>query len=248
MLVDADFAGSAYVARRNERPDRLMRMRPDWVVLVLGSQDDPDFAGLAMDAEIIGCMYHPGGIMSGQAAIPLLVDEFAHFAPIPDPLATYRGMSWLTPIIREIQADSAAPMHKLMFFENGASPQMVVSMGPEVSPANLKQFVAKMDDSHQGWQNAYKTLYLGGGADVTVVGKDLAQLDFKITQGGGETRIAADSGVHPVVVALSEGLAGSSLNAGNFQAAARITADKTLRPLWRNVSGALENIVPAPDR
>jgi hypothetical protein len=246
MLVDADMAGSAYVVRRNERQERLMRMRPDWVVLVLGSQDEPDFANLAMDAEVLGCIYHPGGIMSGHPAVPLLVDEFAHFAPIPDPLATYRGMSWLSPVIREVESDAAATMHKRMFFENGATPQLVVSMGPEVKPANLQQFIAKMDDGHKGWQNAYKTLYLGGGADVTVVGKDLAQLDFKATQGAGETRVAAAAGVHPVIAGLSEGLAGSSLNAGNFQAAARIVADRTLRPLWRNAAGSLESIIPPP--
>jgi hypothetical protein len=248
LLVDADFGGSGYVARRSERQDRLMRMRPDWVVLVLGSEDEPDYSNLAMDAEVLGCMYYPGGVNSGHTPVPLLVDEFAQFTPIVDPLATYRGMSWLSPIIREIEGDSAATMHKLMFFRNGASPQMVVTMGPEVSPQNLQQFVAKMDESHQGWQNAYKTLYLGGGADVTVVGKDLAQLDFKATQGAGETRIASAAGVHPVIAGLSEGLSGSSLNAGNFGAAARLVADRTLRPLWRNVAGSLENIVIAPPR
>lgn len=246
LLVDADFGGSGYVARRNERPDRLMRMRPDWVVLILGSQDEPDFSNLAMDAEVLGCMYYPGGVNSGHTPVPLLVDEFVQFTPIVDPLATYRGMSWLTPIIREIQADSAATMHKLMFFENGATPQMVVTMGPDVKPDSLKQFVAKMDDSHRGWQNAYKTLYLGGGADVTLVGKDLQQLDFKATQGAGETRIAAASGVHPVVAALSEGMSGSSLNAGNFNSAARLVADRTLRPLWRNVAGSLQNVLTLP--
>jgi len=249
MLIDADLGGSAYIARRMERRDRLMRMRPDWVVLVLGSQDEPDFSNLAMDAEVLGCMYYPGGINSGHTPVPLLVDEFAQFTPpgAIDPLATYRGMSWLTPIIREVEADSAATSHKLMFFENGASPQMVVTMGPEVKPENLKQFVAKMDDSHRGWQNAYKTLYLGGGADVTVVGKDLQQLDFKNTQGAGETRVAAASGVHPVVAALSEGMSGSSLNAGNFQSAARLVADRTLRPLWRNAAGSLESILTPPE-
>lgn len=246
LLIDADLGGSGYVARRTDRPDRLMRMRPDWVVLVLGSQDEPDFSNLAMDAEVLGCMYYPGGVNSGHTPIPLLVDEFAQFSPIVDPLATYRGMSWLTPIIREITADTAATTHKLMFFENGATPQLVVKMGPDVKPETLKQFVAKMDDSHRGWQNAYKTLYLGGGADVTVVGKDLQQLDFKATQGAGETRIAAASGVHPVVAALSEGMSGSSLNAGNFNSAARLVADRTLRPLWRNVAGSLESILIPP--
>jgi phage portal protein BeeE len=248
MLIDADLGGSAYVARRHERRGRLMRMRPDWVVLVLGSQDEPDFANLAMDAEVLGCLYYPGGVNSGHTPVPLLVDEFAQFTPpgAIDPLATYRGMSWMTPIIREISADSAATMHKLMFFENGATPQMVVTMGPDVKPESLKQFVAKMDDAHRGWQNAYKTLYLGGGADVTMVGKDLQQLDFKATQGAGETRIAAASGVHPVVAALSEGMSGSSLNAGNFNSAARLVADRTLRPLWRNAAGSLQTITDLP--
>ena len=245
-LVDADFAGTAYIARRAERRERLSRLRPDWVTLVLGSEDEPNEATLAMDAEILGLVYHPGGIMTGRDAVPLLADEFSMFAPTPDPLAIYRGMSWLTPLIREISADSATTEHKLSFFRNGATPQIVVSMDKTVSPDSLQAFVARMEAAHAGSSNAYKTLYLGGGADVTVVGKDLAQLDFKVTQGAGETRIAAASGVHPVIAALSEGLAGSSLNAGNFGSAARLVGDRTLRPLWRNFAGSLESIIPVP--
>jgi hypothetical protein len=78
------------------------------------------------------------------------------------------------------------------------------------------------------------------------VGKDLQQLDFSQTQGKGETRIAAASGIHPAVLGLSEGLQGASLNAGNFGAARRLTADKTLRPLWREACAALESIVDPP--
>jgi hypothetical protein len=52
--------------------------------------------------------------------------------------------------------------------------------------------------------------------------------------------------VHPVIAALSEGLAGSSLNAGNFRSAARLVADRTLRPLWRSLCGSLQSIVPSP--
>jgi hypothetical protein len=247
LLVDADMAGTAFLAREADRPDRLRRMRPDWVTMVLGSQDEPDDANVAMDAEFLGVIYHPGGPMSGKGTPKaLLADEVTYFAPIPDPLAAYRGMSWLTPLIREIEADSATTAHKLMFFRNGATPQMVVSMGENVSETAFQSFVAKMDGAHDGWQNAYKTLYLGGGADATVVGQNLQQLDFKVTQGAGETRIAAASGVHPVLVGLSEGLAGSSLNDGNFRAACRLVADRTLRPLWRNVAGSLEDLVPAP--
>jgi hypothetical protein len=237
----------AFVARRNERPDRLMLLRPDWVVMVLGSQDDPDEAQFAMDADMLGALYYPGGPGGGREPVPLLADEIAVWAPQPDPLAAYRGVSWMSAAGREIDADQAASTHKLAFFENGATPQLIVSFGPEVKREHFADFVRKMDTSHAGARNAYKTLALGGGATPHVVGRDLAQLDFKVTQGAGETRIAAASGVHPVVAALSEGMAGSSLNAGNFRAACRLVADRTLRPLWGGLFSALESIVPAPD-
>jgi len=39
---------------------------------------------------------------------------------------------------------------------------------------------------------------------------------------------------------------GSSLNAGNFNSARRLMADKTLWHLWSNVAGSLETLVPPP--
>jgi hypothetical protein len=39
---------------------------------------------------------------------------------------------------------------------------------------------------------------------------------------------------------------GSSLNAGNYNAARRSTADTCFRPMWRNLCGSLEAIVPPP--
>ena len=52
--------------------------------------------------------------------------------------------------------------------------------------------------------------------------------------------------MHPVIVGLSEGMQGSSLNAGNFNSARRLVANKTLWHLWSNAAGSLETIVPAP--
>lgn len=246
MVLNADMAGTAFVARRAERPDRLMMMRPDWVVMVLGSNEDPDGAQFAMDADLLGVMYYPGGYASGRTPVPLLADEVAVWAPNPDPVAAYRGVPWLSSVLREIDADAAATTHKLMFFQNGATPQLIVSMPPEAKKVDVKDFLELLNQRHAGAANAYRTLVLGAGATPHVVGKDLHQLDFKATQGAGETRIAAASGVHPVVAALSEGMAGSSLNAGNFRAACRLVADRTLRPLWGGLFAALESIVPPP--
>ena len=227
---------------------RIVHMRPDWVSIIIGSPSDDPYD---LRAKAVGYMYEPmgsqgtGGYNRADAVL-LLPSEVCHFAPLPDPEMRYRGMSWLTPIIREIQADSAATKHKDVWFKNGATLRTVVRFDKDTSPDSYDAFVARFQAAHQGSDNAYKTLFLGGGADVSVVGADMKQMDFKTVQGGGETRIAAAAGVHPVIVGLSEGLQGSSLNAGNFGAARRLVADKTLRHLWGTASSSLQNLLTPP--
>ena len=118
MLQDADLGGNHFSARRPG--GRIMRMRPDWVTIVLGSESNPEVGFGDVDAEVLGYIYTPGGPHSGWEPMPLLANEVAHFAPIPDPLAAYRGMSWITPIVREVMGDKAATEHKLKYFEQGA--------------------------------------------------------------------------------------------------------------------------------
>jgi phage portal protein BeeE len=246
MIQDADLAGNAFFTVVGTGPDeRIRRLRPDWVTIVTGSHDDPDLYGDALDGDILGYIYGPRAPGSDEGIV-LFPEQVAHFAPIPDPEYQFRGMSWLTPIIREIEGDSAATQHKLNFFKNGASPQIVATLDASVKPESFERFKAAFDEGHRGVMNAYKTVFLGGGADVKVVGADLKQLDFKATQGAGESRLAAAAGVPPVIVGFSEGLQGSSLNAGNYAASRRRFADGTLRPLWRQAAGALATLVPAP--
>jgi len=246
MLADADLAGTAFITRR---ATQLVRMRPDWVEIVLGSFNDADVQAGDLDAEVLGYIYYPGGKHAGRDPIPLLREQVAQFQFVRDPVAQYRGMSWLTPIIREIQGDTAATTHKLLFFENGATPNMVVKMGPLPGTPLVQQqafsdWVAEFRKVEpKGWQ-AYKTLFLSNGADATVVGADLKQLDFKITQGAGETRIAAAARVPPIIVGLSEGLEAATYS--NYGQARRAFADLTMRPLWRNAASSLETIISVP--
>lgn len=239
MIQDADLAGNSYWTLQD---GELIRLRPDWVDIIL---EPRTFRGGVLGYRKVGYLYSEGGCGVGDP-VPLLLDEVVHFAPKPDPLATYRGMSWLTPVIREIRGDSSMSDHKVRYMENAATPNLVVKVDPSVSPELFKRFKAAMDAEHAGPENSGKTLYLGGGADVTVVGSDFKQLDLKAVQGAGETRIAAAAGVHPVIVGLSEGLQGSSLNAGNYGQARRRFADGTMHPLWQNMAGSMTPILSPP--
>lgn len=241
MEQDASLAGNFYATVAGTGSERrLRRLRPDWMHIVTVAPDRPDGSrGEPWDvgAQVGGYFYQPPGDPAG--AVLLTPDEVVHWSPNPDPSAQWRGMSWVTAITSELQSDTAATKHKQKFFENGAVSNMVVTYDPGVSPDNVKTFAEMFKESHAGTDNAYKTVHLGGGADAKMIGADLKQLDFKVTQGAGESRIAAASLVGAVVAQFSEGMQGSSLNAGNFGSAMRRWADIGARPLWRSMAAAL---------
>ncbi len=234
-IMDADLAGNFYAIRIGST---IHRLRPDWVTIVLGS------IGAVQIPEVAGYLYHPKGPNGGVEPVVLLPRQVAHFAPTPDPSAAYRGMSWITPVINEVIADQAATLHKAKFFENGATPNMVLK-SDITDAAKFKEWVRLFNEGHRGAASAYETIFLGGGFDATVVGADMKQLDFKATQGAGETRIAAAAGVPPIIVGLSEGLNAATYS--NYGQARRAFADLTMRPLWRNFAGSIASIVDVPD-
>lgn len=240
-IQDADIAGNFY-ARRDA--SSIKRLRPDWMTIVMGSQMDPDDAGYAPDAEVIGYVYLPGGLNSSYDPIPMLVEEVCHFAPIPDPVARFRGMSWLMPVIREVMGDNAATQHKLTHFEQGATRVMAVKIDPQFTPAQVSAYADAFREKHREVADAYKTMFLGGGAEPVILGTSLQELEFKLTQGAGETRIAAAAGVPPVIAGLSEGLAAATYS--NYQQSIRRFTDLTMRPLWRNMAGSLASIIDVP--
>lgn len=249
MIQDADLAGNSYWVRdkRSRGGDELIRLRPDWVEIVGRKRFMSDAGRLPnrggqVGWEKLGYIYTEGGPGSADPVV-FTADEVCHFAPIPDPLAHFAGMSWLTPILREITADQSMTRHQQKYFDNGATANMVVKHALGAEQEKIKRFAEVMQDQHGGIENAYKTLHLYPGADVTVVGADLKAIDFKEIRGGGETRVAAAGGVPPVIVGLSEGLAAATYS--NYGQARRRLADGTAHPLWQNVAGCLEQLVPA---
>jgi phage portal protein BeeE len=242
MEWHAGLAGNAFAYRQ---PGRLRLLRPDWTAILYGSQLEPDWPSGELDAELLGYVYANRGIGAGKPHF-LLPADMAHWAPLPDPEMTGLGMSWLTPAIREMQGDRLASEHKIRFFEQGATPNLVVKGIPAVDRTAFLELVDDMEERHAGVANAYRTLYLTAGADATVIGSNLAELDLKAVQGANETRLSVLSRVPAALLGISEGLAGSSLNAGNFSAARRNFADTWVYPVLQDLANSLAPVVKVP--
>ncbi|MEU8264468.1 phage portal protein [Micromonospora sp. NPDC048999] len=244
MELDGTTAGNGFYRRlRRRRESRVVRLRPEWTYIVMGSEEDEERPEEAADVELLGYAYKPP---NGKMQV-FMPDEVAHYAPLPDPDGVFLGMSWLTPVIRDISGDNLMTDHKRAFLRNAATPNMVIRFDPGISLQAVKDFREVFEAEHQGAWNAYKTLYLGGGADATAVGADMKQLDFAVVQGKAESRLASAAGVPPSWVGFSEGLQGSALNAGNFTAARRRLSDGTLQHLWTHAAAALEVLLDRPD-
>jgi len=258
MEWHAGLAGNAYVVRQRSRvtgQPRLRVLRPDWVAVVYGSDREPEDAAYALDGEVVGYVYANGGLSAnGSGEVTglanrvhtLLPDEVAHWSPIPDPEGSGIGMSWITPAVRDIQADRAATEHKLQFFRQGATPNLVIKGIPATTKEQFQQIVDLLESRHAGVKNAFRTLYLTAGADATVVGSNFKDMDLKNIQGASETRIAALSRVPAPILQIAEGLAGSSLNAGNFGMARRIFADSWVYPTLQDLAAALSPLINVP--
>lgn len=238
-IQDVDLAGNWYGVRRN---NQIHRLHPSYVFIVLGSKLVPDTPRYAPDLQIVGYVYKP----PDAEMVTFLPSEVAHFAPYPDPFAAFRGMSWLTPITRDIEGDMAATTHKLKYFEQGATGNLVITFDPSIEQKKVESWIEKMEENIGGPENAYRTLYLASGAGAEMVGSNLQQAAFAEVTAEGEARIAAAAGVPPVIAGLSKGLETSTYS--NYSQARRRFADGTMRPLWRNFAGSLSSIIRVPPR
>lgn len=240
-IQDADVAGNSYWTLAG---GRFVRLRPDWTFIVtmprmVRSMGDAGMAPLG--DELTGYVYVEGGLGSGFDYVWLEPGSVAHYAPIPDPEASYRGMSWLTPVLREVQADELMTRHRRRFFEHGATPNMVVKHPVGATMDAIKRFAQEMASEYGGVGNAYKTLNLYPGADATVVGKDMRQIDFAVVQAAGETRVASAAGVPPIIAGLSKGLDAATYS--NYGQARRAFSDGTMHPLWQDLAGSFEPLM-----
>lgn len=245
MEMHASYSGTAFPVRKN---GKLYLLRPDWVTVVLGSNNEPE-TELALppsDAEVTAIVYQPehGGRKGRPEAF--LPGEFAIWTPEPDPIYWWRGVSWVTALIKELSIDGQVTEHQSKFFEHAATPNLVFVMSPEKTAEQVQAYADVLNERHSGAMNSHKNMFLGGGADVKVVGSDLDKLALKDISGGFETRVAARSMVPATVLSIREGMQGSALNSGNYSQTRRQWADKWFSPTADGLCEALEDVTDRP--
>lgn len=243
MEQDAFLAGQAYIWDPPDE-DRLVRLRPDWVTIV---SEVVHVGGGGWYRNPVGYWFEPPkNVLDQGTGFMVPADECVHWAPIPDPQADFRGMSPLTPAIRDVQGDDAMTRYKIRYLANNASPNVYIKYAQRLQDATIDKIRERLNARYGGPDNAGKGIILDQGADITLVGNSLSQMDFSNVQAVGTERILADCSVPGVLVGL-EPLRGAGRG---YQESMQKFANLWGRPQWRSACGALGKIagVPAGNR
>ncbi len=236
---DVSLAGNFYLWNAG---DRLVRWRPEWTTIISEITAAP---GGGHYRRVIGYDHAPPKDAEPEYGEPQFAPaaEVVHWHPLPDPAAGFRGMSWLTPVIRDVRADSAMTGYKTKYLQNNASPSLLVKYAQKLQPATVDSIRERVHARYGGPDNAGGTLVLDQGADATVIGANLAQMDFSGVQAAGAERVLAAGNVPGVIVGL-EPLRGAGRG---YQESMRKFADLFGRPQWRSLCGALAKLTPGSD-
>lgn len=243
MEQDVSLAGNFFAWKAED--DLIVRLPPEQVTIV--SQEDTSPGGGTYKT-VIGYDWDPNlnfqqlaGAKDRKAHF-FTADEIAHWSPYPDPAANFRGMSWLTPIVREVTADSGMTDYKTQYLNHG-QPVAAMKYPGKLRADTVDAIIERVMAKYGGVANAWKPFVLSDGADP-VMGAALKDLDFRAVQAGGELRICAAGGVSPILIGLRNAESGES-----YQTAMRQLADMHIRPLWRSGCAALQKFVPnVPDK
>ena len=240
MEVDNCMYGNSYWYKST--PNQLTWLDPTRMRILTAPVQGPSGvnAGVQLVAyELVDARQH--------AIETFLPGEIIHYRGVPDPDNPFRGLSWLSALLQDVTTDADISNFKSAFLRNSATPNLVITLPEEMSQDAIANFRDRVEASHVGPQQAFKTMYITEGSKVTSVGSSWSDMELFATQSYGDTRLCAAAGVPASLVGIAEGLKGSTLNAGNFTATRRAFADGTLRDLWSSVCAALKTVVPPPN-
>lgn len=240
MEQDAFLAGNAYLW---DPPGegRLVRLRPDWTTIVSEVVWVPPGGWYR---QVIGYWHEPParGTLRQDEGFFVPAGEVVHWSPLPDPAASFRGMSPLTPVVRDVQGDDGMSRYKVRYLQNNATPNMIVKYAQKLQPGTVDALRERMAARYGGPDNAGGTLVLDQGADLTLAGNSLSQMDFSNVQSAGTERILAACMVPAVLVGL-EPLRGAGRG---YQESMQKLANLWARPMWRSACGVLSALLDVP--
>lgn len=112
--------------------------------------------------------------------VPLTTEQVV-FLRRPHPLDPYRGISAVSSVGWDLDADAAAARYNSNFFRNSAEPGGVIKAGKRLSPGEYADLKKMWDESHRGVGNSHRTAILSG-TDLEYIPVTPSQRDMQFVE------------------------------------------------------------------
>lgn len=228
-----DLTGNAfwYLARDNDGKGAIKEiypMRPDKVDLVL-SKDNP--------LTLSGYVYKS----NDGSKVPFAPNEVLHFKNF-NPLGNYpmphRGMGVVEAASWAIDTDNESQQWNYSFFKNSARPDGVLYKENDMNDEEYQRMKTQWASIYGGSDRAHKVAILTGGLKWQELGRSQKESDFLEQRRFSRDEIFALFRVPKSVLGMIEDVNRANAEASNF-----VFADRTVRPLMKQITDTLQEFL-----
>ena len=213
-LVLKDMAG---------RPSEIWVINPEKMKVVPSKKD-----------YIAGYVYS-----NAEQSIPLDTDDVIHIK-MPNPSNPYRGLSAVSSIMSDVDAEKFSSQYNKAFFQNSAEPSGIIQFDGVLNQQQYDRLKFQWQAQHQGVSNAHKIAILEGGASWSTTGISQRDMQFKELRLMNRDVILGAFGMPLSILGISE-----TVNRANAESSEYTFARWVVRPRLQRIRSKLnEQFVP----
>jgi HK97 family phage portal protein len=223
-----DLAGEAfwYLMRAGDRPNsdiiQIWVLRPDWVTIAT----DPE-------NHLSGYVYRIPGVKD----MPISREDIVHFKEF-NPVDAYRGLSVLSAAALTIDADNFAESFNRNFFENSATPSIVLESEETFSDDQIKRLRADWFAEYGGKDKAHKMAILHGGLKAHPFVLSQRDMEYLEGQKFSRDKILALFKTPKTVLGMTEDVTVSNAEATDY-----VFSKRTVKPLMEKIRNTLNEFL-----
>ena len=176
---------------------------------------------------------------NGKTEIPLTVEEIIHIK-LPNPENPFRGLSPLSSVQADIEAEKYSSQYNRTFFQNSAEPSGVIQFEGTLTDSQYERLRYQWNKQYQGTANAHKVAILEGGASWQNNGVTQRDMQFRDLRIMNRDTIMGVYGMPKHILGIAE-----DVNRANAEASEYTFARWVLKPRLERIKAKLnEQLLP----
>lgn len=160
-------------------------------------------------------------------------DSVIHFKTF-NPSSPIIGLSTIESVRVSLETDEAAKAYNKQFFENSATPGIILEYPGQINSDTMERLKAQWDNEYRGFKKAYRTAVAAGGLKIHQMEFKQTDMQFMEQRKFSRDEILALFRVPPTIAGIVEATVYASAKAAEY-----VFARRTIEPKMRRIIDTL---------